>query len=205
MKQYPKFYNDLEETKKEILSLLFQGVKKRKSNFHNTILNTVGLNQKPESRTVVLRGFSANELSIKIHSDVRSKKISEIKKNENVSLVFYDPQKKIQLRIRGFAKIKEAELDSWKNLNTWSRRCYLTTLAPGMVTENPSSGFPENFESNAPTFDESEKGFKNFSVIKILIDQIEWLFLASQGHRRALYSVIRKKSKIDIKSKWLVP
>ena len=205
MKQYPKFYNDLEETKKEIFFLLFQGVKKRKSNFHNTILNTIGLNQKPESRTVVLRGFSSDELSIKIHSDLRSKKISEIKKNENVSLVFYDPQKKIQLRIRGFAKIKETEFDSWKNLNTWSRRCYLTSLPPGEISDTPTSGFPENFEHNAPTFHESEEGFKNFAIIKILIDQIEWLFLASQGHRRALYSVIRKKSKLEIKSKWLVP
>ena len=54
MRELPKFYNSLEETRKEIFSLLFQGVKKRKSNFHNLVLNTIDLQNKPDARTVVL-------------------------------------------------------------------------------------------------------------------------------------------------------
>ena len=63
MKELPKFYNSLEETRKEIFSLLFQGVKKRKSNFHNLVLNTIDLQNKPDARTVVLRSFSQEDLT----------------------------------------------------------------------------------------------------------------------------------------------
>ena len=74
MKEIPKFYNDLNEVEKEIFSLLNQGVKKRKSNFHNLALGTTSLKNFPDLRTVVLRGFSEKEMIISIHSDSRSKK-----------------------------------------------------------------------------------------------------------------------------------
>ena len=196
MKETPKFYNSLDETKKEIFSLLFQGVKKRKSNFHNTVLNTVTLDNKPEARTVILRGFDTEKLIVSIHSDLRAKKIVELQKNDNVCLVFYDDQKKIQLRVRGTANIRESYENSWNKLSNWSRRCYLSTRNPGMICE---------FALEAPSSEKSKDGLKNFSVIQILINEIEWLFLASQGHRRAIFSVERNKSKLSVNGKWLVP
>ena len=205
MKNLPKFYDCLEETKKEIFSLLFQGVKKRKSNFHNLVLSTMGLDNNPNSRVVILRNFSPEELSINIHSDFRADKITEIKKNKKVSLVFYDDNKKIQLRIRGKAKILEFTKKSWIKLSNWSRRCYLAIDKPGSESKFPTAGFPENYKNEAPKTEESELGQKNFSVIHVFIDEIEWLFLASQGHRRALYKIERQNSEIKVKGKWLVP
>ena len=205
MKTKPKFYNCLEETKREIFSLIFQGVKKRKSKFHNVVLNTISLESKPEARTVVIRNFCRDELTLNIHSDKRSKKIMEIKKNNNVSLNFYDDQKKIQLRVRGKATIKNSKKKSWDELSNWSKRCYLTTDTPGKIISDPTSGFPEKFADAPPCHDESEIGFINFALIKIFINEIEWLFLSTQGHRRALFKINRNNSKIDITSKWMVP
>ena len=205
MKEIPKFYNSLEETKKEIFSLLFQGIKKRKSNFHNTVLTTIGIDNKPKSRTVVLRNFSEDNLTISIHSDLRSTKIIEIEQNNNISLLFYDPQKKIQLRVEGNANVEKSNKDSWKKLSNWSRRCYLAVDHPGTISIEPSSGFPEKFSNQAPSDEESGEGLKNFSVIKMFILKMEWLYLASQGHRRALFEVDRSISKIKIKSRWLIP
>ena len=205
MKELPKFYNCLEETKKEIFSLLFQGVKKRKSNFHNLVLNTIGVDKNPNSRVVILRNFSSDELSINIHSDLRANKIEEVKKNKNVCLLFYDDNKKIQLRVRGDVKVLESSKKSWSKLSNWSRRCYLTKDKPGSVSEFPTGGFPDDYKNEAPTTEGSEHGVKNFSVLKIFISQIEWLFLASQGHRRAVFNIERECSKIKIISKWLVP
>ena len=37
------------------------------------------------------------------------KKLMKLKKNSHVSLVFYDDKKKIQLRIRGIAKIEPSQ------------------------------------------------------------------------------------------------
>ena len=183
MKELPKFYNSLEETRKEIFSLLFQGVKKRKSNFHNLVLNTIDLQNKPDARTVVLRSFSQEDLTIGIHTDNRSEKVEHLKNNNFTCLVFYDDQKKIQLRIRGTTNLEKSKKESWDKLTNWSKRCYLTSSPPGQVSNNPTSGFPNKFESEAPSSEESQKGFENFTVIKVFIEEIEWLFLASQGHR----------------------
>ena len=65
----------------------------------------------------------------------------------------------------------------------------LFNIKPGKVSNNPTSGFPEKFESEAPSSEESQKGFENFAVIKVIIEEIERLFLASQGHRRALFKI----------------
>lgn len=205
MKTLPKFYNDLDEIEREIYNLLIQGVKKRKSNFHNAVLGSVSYDNKPEIRTVVLRDFSQKNLSIKIHSDSRSNKIKDLLKNKNISLLFYDEKKKIQIRVRGLARIHKSYEPSWTKLSNWSKRCYLTSKAPGEESNDPTSGFPEKFSQDAPQNDESKKAIKNFSVIEIELNQIEWLFLASQGHRRAIFNVIRQEKNIYLEKKWLVP
>ena len=49
------------------------------------------------------------------------------------------------------------------------------------------------------TMEQSEEGYKNFTVIKCMIKSIEWLYLAAKGHRRARFEVDNKKKY------WLVP
>ena len=205
MKELPKYYDNLELTLEEILTLCQRGVNDRKSGFHNVVLSTVDENNNPDARTVILRGFNSEEMTINIHSDGRAKKINYLKLNKKVCLVFYDDKKKIQIRIKGIANIKESLEKAWNKLSNWSKRCYLTSKAPGSESNKPSSGFPKEFESIAPDSVTSEKGLKNFAVISIKIERIEWLFLASQGHRRAIFKIDRKNSKINISSQWLIP
>ena len=47
--------------------------------------------------------------------------------------------------------------------------------------------------------EQSEEGYKNFTVIKCKIKSIEWLYLAAKGHRRAKFYLETNKSE------WLVP
>ena len=103
------------------------------------------------------------------------------------------------------ANLEKSKKESWDKLTNWSKRCYLTSSPPGKVSNNPTSGFPNKFESEAPSSEESQKGLENFTVIKVFIEEIEWLFLASQGHRRALFKITRDNSNLSIESKWLVP
>ena len=144
-------------------------------------------------------------MEIYFHSDLRAKKISQIKNNNFVSLIFYDEKKKIQIRIKGEASIKPSYKKAWDGLSNWSKRCYLTISAPGESSENPTAGFPEKFEFTAPNDKFSKKGIKNFCYVVISITKVEWLFLARQGHRRALFDISKSNSKIEICSKWLVP
>ena len=205
VRELPEFYNDIDKTLSEIKALLSRGVKDRKSSFHYTTLCTVENNSKPQARTVIFRNFNTEKFYLYVHSDLRSKKINEIKKNSHVSLVFYDDKKKIQLRIRGVAKIVPSKKDSWNKLSNWSRRCYLSEESPGINKQEPSSGFSEKYYFNAPSTEESEKGLQNFSVIEIIAEEIEWLFLASQGHRRILFDIKRDLDNIKIEGRWLVP
>ena len=49
------------------------------------------------------------------------------------------------------------------------------------------------------TMEQSEEGYKNFTVIKCKIKSIEWLYLAAKGHRRAKFNLETNKNA------WLVP
>ena len=93
MKQLPNYYDDLDLTLKEILGLIQRAVKDRKSGFHNFVLAT-SFDNKPDARTVVLRGFNSEKMELSFHSDLRSQKINQLNKNKNVCLVFYDEKKK---------------------------------------------------------------------------------------------------------------
>ena len=57
------------------------GVKKAKHDYHTFVFSTIH-NDKPESRTVVLRALDKNKPQIWFHTDKRSQKISEIKKHK---------------------------------------------------------------------------------------------------------------------------
>jgi len=106
MREVPNFYNNLDLTLQEIECLLIRGVKDRKSSFHYTMLSTIN-NKIPESRTVILRNFNKDIFELNIHSDLRSEKINQIETNNNVSCLFYDDKKKIQIRINGIEKIEK--------------------------------------------------------------------------------------------------
>ena len=205
MKQLPNYYDDLDLTLKEILGLIQRGVKDRKSGFHNFVLATSSFDNKPDARTVVLRGFDSKKMEISFHSDLRSQKINQLIKNKNVCLVFYDEKKKIQLRIKGKTNINKSFHQAWDKLTNWSKRCYLTKDPPGQESKHPSSGFPDEFAFDAPSLEQTKDGFKNFGQIRVSINQIEWLFLASQGHRRALFEVIESNGNYLIEGKWLIP
>ena len=51
------------------------------------------------------------------------------------------------------------------------------------------------------SIEESEIGYKNFCVVEIFIESIDWLYLAARGHRRAYFAL--KNSSVE--KKWLIP
>ena len=50
------------------------------------------------------------------------------------------------------------------------------------------------------TKEQSELGYKNFTVIQCKVKSIEWLYLAAKGHRRAILDYSSNK-----KYSWLIP
>ena len=181
--------------------MLTNAVKDRSSPFRIPVFICTDQND-IDGRIVVLRKSDKNNNILQFHTDLRSPKVNILKKNKNASLVFYDKEEKIQLRVKVICEINNKNSlteESWKKTQHNSRRCYLTDSGPGSVSENPTSGMISKLEDFDYTMEQSEKGYENFTVIKCNIKSIEWLYLAAKGHRRAIFDFENKNNN------WLVP
>ena len=199
----PDYYNDLDKVYLKIWNLLDLGLKDRNSPFHIPVF-ICGNEKKFDGRIVVLRGVNEKESKLWFHTDIRSKKIEIIKLNPEGTLLFYDKSEKIQLRIKGSAKINydnEITIIAWKKTAHMSRQCYLGDNAPGIDSSLPSSGLTEDIDNLKYSKKKSEDGYKNFCVIETFIKSIEWLYLAAKGHRRAYFSIKNN----SLEKKWLIP
>ena len=197
----PAYYENLSEIKKKIWLMLNDAVTNRSSQFRIPVF-ICGDQKDFDGRIVVLRKSDQSNNLVQFHSDIRSDKISKLKNNKNASMLFYDKEEKIQLRVKVECEINNQNSiteESWKKTQHISRRCYLTDNPPGTKSENPTSGMISKLEDFDYSMEQSEEGYKNFTVIKCKIKSIEWLYLAAKGHRRAKFDIDTNKNS------WLVP
>jgi len=188
----------------DIKKNLAKGVKDRKHTFHTPIFSNINNENTVESRVVVLRQFDSHNMVLNFHTDVRSPKVNNLKKKSHSLFVFYDHELKLQLRIKTVSTINNQNKitkEMWEKTKLSSRKCYLTEKAPSSFTNLPEDGIDESLEGKDPTLMESEKGYKNFTVIENQILQIDWLYLASNGHRR-LKVILKEKIPFF---EWLIP
>ena len=197
----PAYYEDLKEIKKKIWSILDDAVTNRSSSFRIPVF-MCGNQKGFDGRIVVLRKSDQDNNLLQFHSDIRSEKISKLKNNKNAAMLFYDKKEKIQVRIKVeciINHINEITKESWSKTGHMSRKCYLVDNGPGIESPTPTSGLKPELDDFEFTMEQSEEGYKNFSVIQCKIKSIEWLYLAAKGHRRARFDLENKRDT------WLVP
>jgi pyridoxamine 5'-phosphate oxidase len=197
----PAYYEDLGEIQNKYWSMLDDAVTNRSSPFRIPVFICTHQDE-IDGRIVVLRKSNRENNLLQFHTDFRSTKVEIIKKNNKASLLFYDKEEKIQLRIKVDCIVNNQNSiteESWKNTQHISRRCYLTDSPPGTSSNNPTSGMISKLEDFDYTMDQSEEGYKNLAVIQCKIKSIEWLYLAAKGHRRAKFDLKNNKDT------WLVP
>ncbi|MEM9204765.1 MAG: pyridoxamine 5'-phosphate oxidase family protein [Pseudomonadota bacterium] len=196
----PSFYNDLDETGVEAWRLLGRGVKDRRSGFHTMTVATVSADGLPDARTVVLRGVDHLARTLRFHTDSRSKKIEALKRQPTITAVLYDAKKKIQMRASGIATVHAdtaLHTEAWAATRSFSRECYRVTLAPGTPINDPEAVLFD------PPGGDGEAGVEVFRPVTIQVAKLEWLYLAHQGHRRALYCYDANGNQTD--GTWVVP
>ena len=197
----PAYYEDFKEIKKKIWSMLDDAVTNRSSAFRIPVF-ICGDQKDFDGRIVVLRKSDHSNNLVQFHSDIRSDKIPKLKNNKNASMLFYDKEEKIQVRLKVECNINhnnEITKESWSKTGHISRKCYLVENGPGTESPNPTSGLKPELDNFEFTMEQSEEGYKNFTVIQCKIKTIEWLYLAAKGHRRARFEVDNNKEY------WLVP
>jgi len=174
----------------EIWAGMEQGVTDSHHAFHTPVLGN--LSERGVSlRTVVLRKAQPDLRTLICHTDVRSDKVAELRKNSSVSFLFYSPEDKIQIRAEGSVKVyyqDEIAQEGWQSALLSSRRAYTALAGPGTPIDEPESGLPDFLIGRSPTLEESEAGWPNFAVIVSTIERFDWLYLEAKGHRRAQFS-----------------
>ena len=197
----PAYYEDFTEIKKKIWSMLDDAVTNRSSQFRIPTF-ICGHNNDIDGRIVVLRKSDQQNNLVQFHSDIRSDKIELLKNNPNAALLFYDKDEKIQVRLKVNCIINhqnDITKSSWEKTQHISRKCYLVDNGPGTESDVPTSGLKPELDNFDYTKEQSEEGYKNFTVIQCKIKSIEWLYLAAKGHRRAKFDLEANKNA------WLVP
>lgn len=185
MNPLPAFYDDLDATLAEALRRLALGVSEAASAFHRPVVATMNGNGHPRLRTVVLRGFEGKPPSLRFHTDLRAPKVLDLRAQPQVAALFYDAEAKIQIRLEGWATVhgRDAVGDAaWASAKAMSRQCYGIRPAPGdPIAAGGAYALPEATE------EATAAGRENFGAVVIDIANLEWLYLASQGHRRAYF------------------
>lgn len=171
--------------------------------FHLPVMGSVSDNI-PSTRIVVLRNVDSTNRAITFHTDIRSDKVTALQLNPNISFLFYHPDDRIQVRLNGLAVIEYASAladEAWLKSNTSSRKCYLAEKGSGELTNVPEDSLPVAFSGINPSTEESERGRKNFCVVKSTILQMEWVWLNYKGHRRARFQYTTD----GLVATWLIP
>ncbi len=162
---------------KNLQEELKKGSTQKSHPFRYFTLGTVGLERSARQRTVVLRKVS-EELQLSFYTDFRSKKIIHIKENNKVGLLFYDPERLLQLKIEGLATIikgKAIEETYSNGVPERARKDYTTALAPGTPLEDPK-------------VIEYLKKENHFCVVEVTPYRIEYLKLQQPEHLRIRFS-----------------
>ena len=198
----PIYYESFSEIEKKIWSLLDDAVTNRTSPFRIPVF-ICGSQDDFDGRIVVLRKSDQSNKFLQFHSDIRSNKIKRLKDNNSASMLFYDKEEKIQVRAKIDCTINhknEVTKKSWLKTGHMSRKCYLVDNGPGTESVTPTSGLKPELDNFEFTMEQSEEGYKNFTVIQCKIKSLEWLYLAAKGHRRA-----RLEFTNYTKGYWLIP
>ena len=197
----PAYYEDFKEIKKKIWLMLDDAVTNRGSQFRIPTF-ICGDQSSFDGRIVVLRKSDQQNRLVQFHSDIRSDKIEKLKKNPNAAMLFYDKEEKIQVRLKVECTVNhnnDVTKESWSKTQHISRKCYLVDNGPGTESDIPTSGLKPELDNFEFTMEQSEEGYKNYTVIQCKVKSIEWLYLAAKGHRRARFNLETNKDT------WLVP
>jgi hypothetical protein len=157
-----------------------------RSPFTMVQISTLGLDGAPRARTVVLRQVNRSESAVTFHTDIRSKKVAELKKDPRIAVVACDLDAGLQIRLEGIATIVdrgERRDAVWNASRPRTLILYRAPLPPGTPIEAPSEAHVQ------PECDDAERnaGIENFCLVDIEVSNIDYLDLSPTGHIRARF------------------
>lgn len=184
MKQINK--EDILKIYKEEKSFLKDGIKNGKNPYHIFSLSTIN-NDFSDSRMIVLRNIKFSPFKIYFNIDSRSPKAKQLAMKNNCTALFYDSQRRVQIRCKCMANIhnnNSISKDIWEQTALQSRKCYMGAYEPSIILDSWHPNIPEKYLDKDPEVQDSEQGYKNFSHIELTMIELDILQLHYNGHIR---------------------
>lgn len=165
---------------------LQQCADERSGALRNLTLSTVDSSNQPQSRILILRNVDTGIRTLWFHTDLRSRKWTELTDNPLVSVIGYDPDRQLQLRMSGTAQLHppktELTTKAWSGLPAWTRSTYCGG-PPGEET-NPKA----NVDTAVLTEAQTSIGYDVFCVVIIKVDILDWFSHPRGAIRRIHFS-----------------
>ncbi|WP_269505107.1 pyridoxamine 5'-phosphate oxidase family protein [Burkholderia sp. IMCC1007] len=180
----------LAQTYDRLWACLESGVSVQRSPFTMLQAATLGLDGAPKVRTIVLRQVCRADRLLSFHTDVRSAKVEELRRDPRIAIVANDLDALVQIRAEGVASICDDDAQRraiWQSSRPHTLLLYRAPLRPGTPIESPEEAYIEANESPATAPDHD--GYQNFCLIRVTVMRIDWLELARTGHRRAVFDL----------------
>ena len=199
------FYDDLAGALERSWRLLEEAIGDPTSPVRTPVLISISTDGLAQGRTVVLRGFNRQQRQLTIYTDARSAKVAQLRAQPACTLVAYQPNPMMQLRLSTNAIVNhnnEITHEAWAVMPGPNRCNYLTDPDPGSNSGQPTDGRPVINAESVPTNNENKIAYSHFSVIVFTINELEWLYLPRRGHRRAQFIWDEANS---LQSDWLIP
>jgi len=114
-----------------------KAIEEKDHSFRSFVLSTVDINRKPNSRNVILRSFDSNKLSFTIYTDLRSKKVNDLKNSSSVQLLFYDKTALFQVTVRAELININSDLNIFNAQPEHSKKNYTSFKPPGVKIDDP--------------------------------------------------------------------
>ncbi len=177
----------------EIKYFLEQARDKKLQDWNGMTVSTVGEDQRPSSRVVLLKKFTDDGLFF--YTNYKSKKGQDISKNNNVSVNFWWRELQVQIRISGTIS-KASRQESEEYFNSRPKGSRISAIVSKQSEEIDSfESFQKKVEEAINSLEEKDiKLPDHCGMYKIIPNQIEiWKEGEFRRHERTLFKLEGKK------------
>ena len=150
----------------------------------------------PKIRMVVMRGTDAGRRTIDVQTDVRSSKVAELHRDPKASLLFWDADNRVQVRIDCLASLHlpgttEADI-SLASIPEVGRTKYRQVQGSGTTIADPADLALDPDPTSAQ---------RHFALIRLKVERIDWL--QDKGKDSARAEILYDQSLSH--ARWLAP
>ncbi len=153
----------------------------RHHDWRTPILATQGIDQiGPQARTVVLRYADASLWTLRVYTDARSVKCSELLAQPLAQLTFWSKRLNWQLRVSVLATV---DFDG-EEVNAAWERVRQSPAASDYLSASPP-GHPQSSGEPATENAGDSPHRHHLAILNFKVFSMDWLALSKDGHRRA--------------------